>query len=399
MIVLEALNALYGDCLLLRFTDGSGIEKLWIIDGGPRSETIDGKPFAVWRDVLLPRLREITDERPIPVSLGVVSHIDDDHINGIQRLTNILTASGPGNPPEVKFARFWFNSFEAIIGQPATQGLVGAGLQTQNLLPVFKPHFDDEDAEAVIESVGQGISLAADLKTLHIGGNAPVGGLISAVTDKDPIMVDGATVTILGPRQNRLDALREEWMEALAKPSKEAKEAAIAALFLPNSKLDKSVPNLSSLAMLVKIRGKRILLTGDAQGKDLAEAWDELGFSQEDTSLDILKMPHHGSSRNTPEVFLRKFPARHYVISANGKYDNPDPQVVEAIVKLNRDRKFTIHFTNSAVKWSKPYTTESGQPISDLPALIEQLKQDYQGVWDVVFRELQSTFVAIELEE
>ncbi|AXA39438.1 ComEC/Rec2 family competence protein [Rhizobium johnstonii] len=399
MIVLEALNALYGDCLLLRYSDGqSKREVIWVIDGGPRSEKVDGKPLVVWKDVLLPRLREITDKRPIPIDLGMVSHIDDDHINGIQKITNILAAASPGNPAELKFARFWFNSFEAIIGKPAVQGLEASGLQPQSLGPVFKLHIDDHEAEAVIESVGQGISLAADLGKLHLNSNKPLNGLISAAKGHETIPLDGAEVTIIGPRKDRLDALREEWMKALQKTSKEAREAAIASLFLPDSKLDKSVPNLSSLAMLVKIRGKRILLTGDAQGKDLAEAWDELGLSEADAAVDILKMPHHGSSRNNPEVFLRKFPAKNYVISANGKYDNPDGQVVEAIVKLNKDRDFKIHFTNRGVRWEKPYQTESGKTVADLSALIDQLHEDYTGPWIAVFREPQSAFVAVTLE-
>ncbi|GAA3099679.1 MBL fold metallo-hydrolase [Rhizobium viscosum] len=399
MIILEALNALYGDCLLLRYTDEQSTREItWVIDGGPRAEKIDGKPFAVWKDALLPRLRELTNERPIPIDLGMVSHIDDDHINGLQKVTNILSAAGPGNPAELKFARFWFNSFEAIIGHSAVQGLSADGLQPQNLGAAFKIHIDDEEAEAVIESVGQGISLAADLGKLHLASNTPINGLISSAKGQEPIKLDGAQIIILGPRKNRLDALREEWTKALQKPTKEAREAAVASLFLPDSKLDKSVPNLSSLAMLVKIRGKRILLTGDAQGKDLAEAWDEIGLSDEDAAVDILKIPHHGSSRNNPEIFLRKFPAKHYVISADGKYDNPDAQVVEAIVAINKGRDFTIHFTNGSVKWGKPYKTQSGVTVGNLSALVSQLHKDYGTAWNTVFRESESSYVAVTLE-
>src|SRR5262249_54681522 len=112
MVILEALNALYGDCLLLRYPGPDAKERLWIIDGGPEGETVDGKPLAVWRDVLLPRLKEINGAVPIPVALGMVSHIDDDHINGIQKLTSGLVAASPAKPAAVKFARFWFNSFD-----------------------------------------------------------------------------------------------------------------------------------------------------------------------------------------------------------------------------------------------------------------------------------------------
>ena len=52
----------------------------------------------------------------------MVSHIDDDHINGIQKLTNSLVAATVAKPAAVKFQRFWFNSFDKLVG-PKPQGL------------------------------------------------------------------------------------------------------------------------------------------------------------------------------------------------------------------------------------------------------------------------------------
>src|SRR5262245_19543692 len=122
MVVLEALNALAGDCLLLRYPGPDNKERLWIIDGGPKADK--EKKITVWSDVLLPRLKEINPARPLPVALGMVSHIDDDHINGIQKLTSTLVAARPGQPAAVKFARFWFNSFDKLLG-PKPAGLSG----------------------------------------------------------------------------------------------------------------------------------------------------------------------------------------------------------------------------------------------------------------------------------
>ena len=98
MVTLEALNALYGDCLLLRYPGPDHKERVWIIDGGPKSETVNGGKIAVWKDVLLPRLKEINPTTPLPIALGMVSHIDDDHINGVQKLTSTLVAARPSEP-------------------------------------------------------------------------------------------------------------------------------------------------------------------------------------------------------------------------------------------------------------------------------------------------------------
>ena len=105
MVTLEALNALYGDCLLLRYPGSDGKEKFWIIDGGPRAASdLSGQTISVWREVLLPRIEDIKDEinidlnKPLPIALGMVSHIDDDHIFGIMNLMQKL-AAGDGDGP------------------------------------------------------------------------------------------------------------------------------------------------------------------------------------------------------------------------------------------------------------------------------------------------------------
>ena len=77
MVTLEALNALYGDCLLLRYPGPDRKEKIWIVDGGPKAGDSDGERVSVWQDVLLPRLEDIKEEinadprRPLPVALGM----------------------------------------------------------------------------------------------------------------------------------------------------------------------------------------------------------------------------------------------------------------------------------------------------------------------------------------
>ena len=60
---------------------------------------MDGKKIAVWKDVLLPRLKEISPATPLQVALGMVSHIDDDHINGIQKLTSTAHQAAGRAPP------------------------------------------------------------------------------------------------------------------------------------------------------------------------------------------------------------------------------------------------------------------------------------------------------------
>jgi beta-lactamase superfamily II metal-dependent hydrolase len=154
-------------------------------------------------------------------------------------------------------------------------------------------------------------------------------------------------VTLIGPLESRVEALRKAWAKALKKPTKKARQAALQELFLPKKELDKSVPNLSSIVVLVEVGGRKLLLTGDAHGDDVVEAWKNLELGVGPVSIDLLKMPHHGSIRNTTKAFLEFFIADHYVFSANGKYNNPDAPTLEAVGKI------VLHFTNEDVTWDE----------------------------------------------
>lgn len=400
MVILEALNALYGDCLLLRYPGPDQKERLWIVDGGPKAGTVGDETIAVWRDVLLPRLKEINSTVPLPVALGMVSHIDDDHIFGIQKLTSTLVAPTPAKPAAVKFARFWFNSFDKIVGpkpaglpQEAATASLESLVSKQNL-----PGVDDEHAKLVMESVPQGNALATDLKTLQLQGNNPINGLVVAKAGQQTIPIDGAQITVIGPMQKRLDALRAEWAKALQKPTKEARQAALQDLFLPAKAQDKSIPNLSSIVVMVEVEGKKLLLTGDAHGDDIVKAWKELELGTTPVTIDVLKMPHHGSIRNCTQQFLEFFVAAHYVFSANGKYDNPDAPTLEAVVKMHGHRKITMHFTNEDVVWSEPYKLEKDKTkVRNLGEMLEALREAYPGPWKANLRKAEDKSVIVQL--
>ena len=91
---LDVRRARKGDCLLLHF--GSKNEPgLVMIDGGPKS---------VYQPQLKPRLerikaaRRLTEQESLLVDLLMVSHVDDDHIQGILELTRRGNHGEAGSP-------------------------------------------------------------------------------------------------------------------------------------------------------------------------------------------------------------------------------------------------------------------------------------------------------------
>jgi beta-lactamase superfamily II metal-dependent hydrolase len=110
--------------------------------------------------------------------------------------------------------------------------------------------------------------------------------------------------------------------------------------------------NLSSIVVLAEAEGRSMLLCGDARGDHVLTGLESAGrlAAGGTLALDILKLPHHGSIRNVDTDFFARLPARHYVISANGRDGNPESATLEAIAASRADDEFTIHLTNHAGK-------------------------------------------------
>jgi glyoxylase-like metal-dependent hydrolase (beta-lactamase superfamily II) len=80
---------------------------------------IDGGPSNVYAPYLKPRLaqihqaRQLGDEEPLPVDIVMVSHIDDDHINGLLDLTREQRTNMPDL--RLRVGSLWHNSFDDLL--------------------------------------------------------------------------------------------------------------------------------------------------------------------------------------------------------------------------------------------------------------------------------------------
>lgn len=108
--------------------------------------------------------------------------------------------------------------------------------------------------------------------------------------------------------------------------------------------------------MVVELNGKRILLTGDGRGDHTLEGLEKAGFMTPGGKMDvdILKMPHHGSVRDVAPEYFDRIPTPRYVISADGKFDNPDLDTLKLISAARPDDAFTIYMTNPTNEFVKP---------------------------------------------
>ena len=117
VFTLEALNAKYGDSLLLHYGDAAD----------PRLIVIDGGPATVYGDALRPRLDAIQQARgggQLEIRMLMVSHIDLDHINGVLKLTEALRKDQDAKRPlPFDILTLWHNSFDDLVGSAGATAL------------------------------------------------------------------------------------------------------------------------------------------------------------------------------------------------------------------------------------------------------------------------------------
>jgi hypothetical protein len=352
LFTLEALQAKQGDCLVLHYGPNDA----------PKIIVIDGGPGGIYQDFLKPRLLEIrealTPDVPLPLSMVMVSHMDDDHVNGVLDLTDELCEAVDDNrPPVFDVQNMWFNTFDDIVGNLQIPRLSGLGrTATVADLVGIVPQFVtlDRHISAVIASTGQGRRLRDDAEFLTVSVNSPFGPLGPGkpalvrgdVGDNSIDWGDGLSIRVLHPDHQRLTEMQDKWDEDLKKAAQKGDDSII---FASLGKRDTSPFNLASIVCLVEFDGKRMLLTGDARDDDILDGLRRANLLDGDDHIhvDILKIPHHGSDRNMSQHFFERVSADHYIISGNGEYNNPDKSTLVMLSMATQGRDdFTIHLTN-----------------------------------------------------
>lgn len=332
IFTLEALEARHGDCLILHLGDAAN-PCLCLIDGGPA--TVFGRTL----EPRLETLRQAVGDPQLTLDLVMVSHVDDDHIHGVLDLTDgLIDDANDQKDLAYSAKRLWHNAFEEITGGGLPAPAVAAATTASTGGPAPAGWEGFRPVAAVIASVPQGKRLRENADRLNWPVNDPVDGLVTAGTT---FQLGGATITVVAPGQGAIDALRAEWEKQVAKKSAEG-PAALA------SYVDDSPYNLSSIVCLVEAEGKSMLLTGDSRGDGVLTGLEASGklAAGGTLALDLLKLPHHGSDRDVADDFFSRLPARHYVVSGNGKYGNPEIATLRMITASRADDDFTLHLTN-----------------------------------------------------
>lgn len=333
MLLLRVVQAKFGDCLILKYGNP---EK-------PKYILIDGGPGGVYANYLRPELEKLRADGG-ELELIILSHVDGDHIVGLIDFTQeLLEQQVDEIEPLIPVKRLWLNCFNSTIGKgnALTQAVLSLFSRVQNIQSTMP------EGNLAFQSIGQGNTLMRNAHILGIPVNEVVNqDVITLNSLPQAIKMDSLRLSIVGPNQENLDKLKAEWEDWIRK--NEAKIMMSEPEVL--SSIDKSVPNLSSIMFLLESEGKSILFTGDGRGDFILEGLAKAGLSDSEGRLhvDVFKVPHHGSIRNSTEDFFLKVTADLYIISADGRHNNPDYETLKWIVESAwaQKRKIRLLCTN-----------------------------------------------------
>jgi hypothetical protein len=316
VFTIEALPALYGDCLWIEY--GQTEERIHrvLIDGG-----LKGTFEHIQRKVL-------QIDGPRTFDLLVVTHVDEDHIAGAVRLLGALRTLG------VEFDDIWFNGRAHLEGSQVSLDALGSK--------------QGEFLGALIAKQ------AAAWNTAFKGGPIEVPPRGELPVRK---LAGGMKLTLLSPGRTQLEDMIKVW-DAELRAKKDVDWTDVDAVMdaldgsqlgppvdaLVESKPDDSEANGTSIALLAEFAGRTVLLGADAFAPVLSESIDRLPHGAQKLQVDLFKVPHHGSGGNLTVELLERLDCGHYLVSTNGtKYGHPYREAMARIVR-HGGHKPTMHF-------------------------------------------------------
>lgn len=326
-LLLRIIPAGDGDCFICEFE----------IEGKPFRLLIDGGTGPTFEAHLKSLLKNPAFGG---IDLAIVTHIDDDHIAGMIELLSDSDAS-------TRIKSIWFNGYKHLPTSPGKQTF----------------------------SVPQGDALSKLIVARGIPWNEHFGNAaVSLNDDGTPRIVSlgkEATITILSPGTKELSRLKQKWetdwrtiaAKQIAKAAGRSRQS-----FAPMDidklahadlyEKDGSRTNASSIAFLLEVEGKSIFFGADALPEVICEAWAKGQYASR--KVDVFKVSHHGSSKNTNADLLAIFPAPRYVISTSGQsHDHPDHESIARIIKHGNNPKLIFNFTNAFTSvWADPQVSK-----------------------------------------
>ena len=273
-----------------------------LIDGGRK------KDFKVLKNKLLSLNK--------PIDVMILTHIDDDHIGGFSKIIDNLA--------EFNIKELWFNCTE-------------------------KQDFLDEiDNYNINTSYKNGVDLFNKLKESKI---KHVNHINTKSYSDIFNLTDDIKIKILSPTATVMHQLFSDWKNNLYKKenintsSYYDYDKTFAELAATTLGKDESLPNCSSIAFIMFYKKYKFLFLGDAHANVIHQSLRSWASSDIDScNFDLIKMSHHGSSKNISIELLNLWQSENYIFCCKGWDYMPHKKTLAYLMEVNQNKKINFVF-------------------------------------------------------
>lgn len=323
---IKFLQAFNGDSIWVSSTD-NGININILIDGGTSTTYTYTDKNKKLKDGELKLLIESIKEKKEILDLVILTHIDDDHIDGF------LKWFGKDKEAIKHIKEVWFNSGRTI-----------------------KKYLNDINAEVdylkfkestTLTSVKQGVDFENYIRDKGVWDE-------KVIAQKDVLNWNNISFQVLSPGREKMEKLLKEWNkkkpESLLNTSRKTDYSKTLNQLIEEDRFeeDDDPYNGSSIAIILKHDEKTFLLLGDSHPSEILTELKRLEYDDNNKlSVDMIKLSHHGSKKNNSIEIFKIVDTEKYVISTNGDtHNHPDKVTIARIVATNPKAKIYFNYPN-----------------------------------------------------
>lgn len=324
---IKFLQAFNGDSIWISYIKGEEHVNI-LIDGGTSTtysykDKKDGKIKPGDLKVIIEELKTKNQK----LDLVILTHIDDDHIDGFLK---------------------WFSNDELAI-QSIKEVWFNSGRTIKTYLNNFESEIESLKfkEKTSLTSVKQGVNFENYIKDKGVWDE-------KTISQGDVINWDIVSFQILSPSKEKLKKLLKEWknkvVESLDTSRKEDYKKTLKKLIEEDVFEEDNDPyNGSSIAFILTKDSTNYLFLGDSHPSEIITELKKLKYNHDDNKLvvELFKVSHHGSKKNTSTELLNFIDTNKYVISTNGDlHYHPDKSTIGRIVAANPKAKIYFNYPN-----------------------------------------------------
>lgn len=366
-MVIEMFPAENGDAFLVRLENGKNI----LIDMG-YSET--------YKKFIKDRLLNLKNKNQC-IDLLIITHIDEDHIEGA---IEFFKENGYADKPNIiDVKEIWYNSYRHL--QFDKEKVPQISRFEERKLEAIKLANSGNSRNIIDESApisaNQGSTLAGYLYGLGYADtrwNKAFNYKAINLDTNGVLELEGMKFHILSPNTRKLKNLANLWINKLTEIDidfnisddkifddayemymkklkenidlnednnisyKSRKFKSIINDDINQTYKDRSKSNGGSISFILEYKEKKIVFLGDAHEDIIVENLEKYIENNGVSYFDIIKISHHGSLKNN-FTWMKKIKAKKYLISTNGKHNHPNKEVIAKMLQCNNEEKI-IYF-------------------------------------------------------